>query len=281
MDYALDDLTSSVADPVGNQVHQESAETAAVTAADDLASSLDERTDQAQPGRVTLDVDETLDDLTSSVDAHAASTRQAAQAMHTSPGSSDHVTSVIHPQNDTSQLSEHHDMHAVRTPLRLTADVNLTVDELSHLAVTHAAALERSVYDSGMTHASGAKEASASAAASAVDVPLEDSYQADAFEAVEEAEMAAVAAAAGEADMAAIPDRPASPVAMQLASAEATAVATSGEEVRDRTAPASLAGDATSVDQILVGGNNTFIALLRKNMHSASSLYIYRTCGIC
>ena len=75
------------------------------------------------------------------------------------------------------------------------------------------------------------------AAAVNSDVPLDSIYEADTFEAAEGADTAAA-----EESSVVMPERPAGPVAMQLASA-AAATAVAAVTLHDTSAPASLAGD--------------------------------------
>ena len=83
------------------------------------------------------------------------------------------------------------------------------------------------------------------AAAVSPDILLDSIYEADTCEAAEEADNAAA-----EEPGAVMPERPLSPVAMQLAVA-AAATATAAITLHDKSAPASLAGDkAVIIDQV-------------------------------
>ena len=87
----------------------------------------------------------------------------------------------------------------------------------------------------------------------AVDVALNSIYEADAFEAAEEADRSA----AENAGMV-MPERPVSPVAMQLAvAAGAGATIAAVSALHDKSAPASLVGDQAVIDD-QNGGNDTY-----------------------
>ena len=155
-------------------------------------------------------------------------------------------------------------------PMRLTAEVNEAVEHLSVSAISHAAQQQQHEPEAAVEAADaadvvtddsyilGSEEPALSpapetaGAAVSVDVPLEDDYQADEFESGEAAEAAAVAAAVvAEETEAGMPDRPASPVAMQLAMLSPEEHTSAVESPTDRSAPASLAGDKPGIAECL------------------------------
>ena len=155
-------------------------------------------------------------------------------------------------------------------PMRVTAEVNEAVEALSVSAVSHAAQQQQHEPEAAVEAADaaavvtddsyilGSEEPAPSpapetaGAAVSVDVPLEDDYQADEFESGEAAEAAAAAAAVvAEETEAGMPDRPASPVARQLAMLSPEEHASSVESPTDRSAPASLAGDKPGIAKCL------------------------------
>ena len=221
--------------------------------------------ESGQPARITADVDQALQELSSAAVSHAAEAQQQPPVQHEVSQSMGLTTDVDVVLDDNASSAKGEMDTAQR--VHVTADVDATLADLSAAAISHAAQSPQHApaapsEDAADAAAIAADESSAAdliseeavslpahaaageaaEAAASVDVLLDDTYEADGFEAREEADSSAVAAAAAEESEAGMPDRPASPVAMQLAMLSPVEEAT--DVMSDRTAPlASLAGD--------------------------------------
>ena len=314
VDDALADLTSSAVDEEEHDEglhskepskHGEVVSIQSITAHTDMASpepasfAADYTAEQQQPNtaaempavepaRLTADVDDMLLELSSAVVTHVATAQshqyivqEAAQPELLAAGIDDSFdvmfTAAASHAAETQQVGKDETVQ----PVRLTADVNEMLDELSASAVSHAAQQQQHVAALAPSSEAAIGEAAkadanadmllddtyeadsfdaeqsaptpeAAGAAAHVDVPLEDFYEADDFEAAEEGDNAAAMAAAAETE-AAMPERPASPVAMQLAMISPAADTTAADMPSDRSAPASLAGDHIFAEQMTAG----------------------------
>ena len=256
VDEALRDLSDSAATSTGRAQSQE-------------AFVLE----GGQPARITADVDQALHELSSAAVSHAAEAQQGPPVQHEtvqSMGLTTNVDDMLKDDASSAAVSAKGEMDTVQR-VHVTADVDATLADMSAYAISHAAHSSQHTSaapsEEAADAAAGAADESfaadliseeavplpahvsaeeAAEAAASVDVLLDDTYEADGFEAGEEADSSAVAAAtaatAEEAE-AGMPDRPASPVAMQLAMLSPMEEATAVDVVSDRTAPASLAGD--------------------------------------
>ncbi len=219
--------------------------------------------ESGQPARVTADVDQALQELSSAAVSHAAEAQQQQPVQHEPAQSMGPTSDVDVMYNESSAKGEIDTAQRVH----VTADVDATLADLSASAISHAAQSPQPApaapYEEAADAAAVAADDSSTAdliseeavplpahppageaveAAASVDVLLDDTYEADGFEAGEPA------AAAEEAE-AGMPDRPASPVAMQLAMLSPMEEATAVDVMSDRTAPASLAGDQQGTTQ--------------------------------
>ena len=262
VDEALRDLSDSAATSTGRAQSQE-------------AFVLE----GGQPARITADVDQALHELSSAAVSHAAEAQQGPPMQHEtvqSMGLTTNVDDMLKDDASSAAVSAKGEMDTVQR-VHVTADVDATLADMSAYAISHAAHSSQHTSaapsEEAADAAAGAADESSAAdliseeavplpahvsaeeaaeAAASVDVLLDDTYEADGFEAGEEADSSAVAAAtaatAEEAE-AGMPDRPASPVAMQLAMLSPMEEATAVDVVSDRTAPASLAGDQQGTPQ--------------------------------
>jgi len=228
--------------------------------------------ESGQPARITVDVDQALQELSSAAVSHAAEAQQQLPVQHEASQSKG-LTSDVKVMLDDNASSAKGEMDTAQR-VHVTADVDATLADLSASAISHAAqspqhapaAPSEEAADAAAVAADDLSTADliseeavplpahapageAAEAAASVDVLLDDTYEADGFEAGEEADSSAAAAAAAEAAKAGMPDRPASPVAMQLAMLSPMEEATAVDVMSDRTAPASLAGDQQGTPQ--------------------------------
>ena len=217
--------------------------------------------ENGQPARITADVDAALQELSSAAVSHVAEAQQQPPLQHEPAQSMGPTSDVMY--NESSAKGEIDTAQRVH----VTAGVDAMLADLSASAISHAAQSPQpapaALYEEAADAAAVAADDSSTAdliseeavplpahppageaaeAAASVDVLLDDTYEADGFEAGEPV------AAAEEAE-AGMPDRPASPVAMQLAMLSPMEEATAVDVMRDRTAPASLAGDQQGTTQ--------------------------------
>ena len=181
----------------------------------------------AQPVRVTADVDSVLTELTGHVSE--AQSQQAAVVAAPSRLTSD-IDQTLE-DLASSALEAFTESHAsasssfpVRSHGHVTADIDDTLVDLSASAVSHAAALE------------------AAEAAVIADIALDSMHEAAGGKAVEGGDSVLAQEAVPH-----LPARPASPVAKQLKAATA-ALEAALDSANDKSAPASLAGDRGNAD---------------------------------
>ncbi len=227
--------------------------------------------ESGQPARITADVDQAPQELSSAAVSHAAEAQQQPPVQHETAQSM-RLTADVDVMYDDNASSAKEEMDTAQR-VHVTAGVDTTLADLSASAISHAsqspqhapAAPSEEAADAAAVAADElsaadliSKEAvslpayaaagEAAEAAASVDVLLDDMYEADGFEAGEEADSSDAAATAEEAE-AGMPDRPASPVAMQLAMLSPVEEATAVDVLSDRKASASLAGDQPGTPQ--------------------------------
>ena len=255
VDEALRELSDSAATSIGRAQSQE-------------AIVLE----SGPPARITADVDQALQELSSVAVSHAAEAQQQPPVQHETAQSMMGLTADADDMLDdvasSAAVAAKGELDTAQR-VHVTAEVDAMLEDLSAFAISHAAqrpqhapaapseeAADAAAVAADESYAAdpiGAKEAvplaahdsarEAAEAAASVDVLLGDAYKADEFEAGEEADSSAAAAATAEEAEAGMPDRPASPVAMQLAMLSPMEEVTAVDMLSDRTAPASLAGD--------------------------------------
>ena len=222
--HVTEDMDSLAAGPVAHAAHAQSKPPATATA----------------PARITADVNQTLEDLSSSAVTHAEEANMPATAA---PGSAQrsHVTADV--DDALADLSA----SAVSQAAAESA-APMSVGEGASEAVMAAdesePALNDSYQDDAFNEADSGLPSEAAAAAASLDVPLDSIYEADAAEAA-----VAVDHAPTQEAVAVVPERPAGPVAMQLTAA-AAASETAMDLLHDKSSPASLAGDQSHEEDL-------------------------------